>query len=87
MTSTTLARHRALQIAKGRRYSQTGEGKALRLQAGLALQHIAEGVGVGVTTVWRWEQGRNTPCGDAAARWADLLDALAAERTGGPDAA
>jgi DNA-binding transcriptional regulator YiaG len=78
------ARTHVLKLAKAKRYAGTGEGMRIRLAHGLSLQDIADGVGVGVTTLWRWENGRNAPRSGAGARWADLLDELEAQDQGSP---
>jgi DNA-binding transcriptional regulator YiaG len=75
MTANT---SRVLKLARARRLSTTGEARQVRLAQGLSLRDVAEAVGVGVTTLWRWEQARNSPHGEAALRWVDLLDQLSA---------
>lgn len=77
-----------LAIARARRQAQTGEGRRRRLAGGLALQHVADAIGVSVATVWRWENSKSVPCGDAAVRWVELLDELGKVSHGGdPDVA
>lgn len=48
----------------------------IRAQAGLSLADIATPVGVSPTTILRWERGERSPHGEAALRYADLLDQL-----------
>lgn len=69
---------RVLKLAKARRYAASGDGRRVRLANDLSLRDVAQPVGVGITTLWRWENDRNSPRGDAAVRWADLLDQLQA---------
>lgn len=66
-----------LLLARVRRLAKVGEAKLLREQAGLSLHEIASAVDVSVTCIWRWENGRRSPQGDAALRYGALLDQLA----------
>jgi hypothetical protein len=75
-TALTPATARVLGVAKARRYATSGDGRRVRLENNLSLQDIADAVGVGVNTVWRWELGRNLPRGEAGTRWCEVLDAL-----------
>lgn len=77
-TKASAGAERAVKLARARRYAATGEGRAIRLQHRLSLPDVAAGTGCGTTTIWRWEHGRNLPQGDAAVRWVELLDSLAA---------
>ena len=64
--------------AKARRgYPTPGELQALRVQAGLSQQEIADALGVDRTAVIRWEQGV-TPRGENRARVASLVRVLRA---------
>lgn len=66
-----------LLLAAARRYASTGTGKSIRQANGLSMAEIAEAVGVAEPTIWRWEEGKSRPRGNAAAiRWADLLQQL-----------
>lgn len=76
--SITRDQSRVLALARAKRYAQTGEGRRIRLEHDLSLGELAGGVGVGITTIHRWEKGQNVPHGDAAVRWVELLEALAA---------
>jgi transcriptional regulator with XRE-family HTH domain len=55
----------------------TGAAKSIRLAAGVSLPEIARDVGVAHSTVYRWENNLNVPKGEAALRYAALLDELA----------
>jgi transcriptional regulator with XRE-family HTH domain len=66
-----------VRVARARRLAASGEARARRLAAALSLQEVADAVGCSAVAVWRWEKGTRAPRGPAAARYADLLDALA----------
>jgi transcriptional regulator with XRE-family HTH domain len=66
-----------LRVARARSLAASGEARRLRKAAGLSLQEIAGGVGCSAVAVWRWENGERAPRGEAAARYAALLDQLA----------
>jgi transcriptional regulator with XRE-family HTH domain len=55
----------------------TGAAKSIRLAAGVSLPEVARDVGVAHSTVYRWENNQNVPKGEAALRYAALLDELA----------
>ena len=68
-TIQTLAEtHRSLPAPRVRR--------GLRLAAGLALEDLAEVVGVGKATVSRWERGLREPRGEPRVRYAAALRQL-----------
>jgi len=73
-----------LRLVDVREAAQTGEARRLRLAAGLSLGEVASEVGVGVPTVWRWENGQRRPRGTAAVRYAKLLEALEMREAGFP---
>jgi transcriptional regulator with XRE-family HTH domain len=58
------------------RRAEDGSGRRIREAARLSLRLIAESVGVQEATVSRWEKGQRQPRGEAAIRWARLLDRL-----------
>lgn len=53
--------------------------RALRQQAGLTQQDIADALGVSRVAVCRWESGQRLPIGDMAVRYLALLRAAAGE--------
>jgi DNA-binding transcriptional regulator YiaG len=57
--------------------TRTGGARKLREQAGLSQEEIADAIGVTRACVSRWEAGARRPTGDAAQRYAQLLDLLA----------
>ena len=59
-----------------RRMAADGEGRQLRLAARLSLAEVAAAVDVDTSTIWRWEQGRRRPRGEAALRYGHFLRAL-----------
>lgn len=71
----------ALRLAAARRYSASGAGRRIRLDAKLSLQEIADAIGVSNPTISRWENGLNQPRGEAGALWARLLADLEREMT------
>jgi transcriptional regulator with XRE-family HTH domain len=48
----------------------------IRVNADLTLKDIADPVGVSPTTILRWERLERVPHGEAAERWARLLNDL-----------
>jgi len=56
----------------------SGEARARRLGARLTQGELASTLGVAQSTVALWESGHRTPRGEAALRYADLLDTLPA---------
>lgn len=63
-------------LAVARRLAANGEARRLRVASGLSLGDIARDVGVGVSTVSRWETGQRSPRGEAALRYAGVLAEL-----------
>lgn len=57
----------------------SGEGRRVRLAAGLSLREVAESIGGSPSGLWRWENGDRNPRGPAAAAWARLLSDLSKE--------
>jgi transcriptional regulator with XRE-family HTH domain len=51
--------------------------RALRLQAGLSQQDIADAVGVRRETISRWERGVRSPRGESLNAYARVLGAIA----------
>jgi transcriptional regulator with XRE-family HTH domain len=68
-----------LRLTSARRLARTGRGRELRLGAGLSLGEVAGAVGVGESTVYRWERAERMPRGEPAIAWAELCDRLEAD--------
>ena len=66
-----------VRLANVRAATHAGAARSLRLAAGLSLREVAANVGVGVSTVYRWENGERRPRGEAAIRYGELLEVLA----------
>ncbi|MEU8550250.1 helix-turn-helix transcriptional regulator [Streptomyces roseoverticillatus] len=66
-----------LQLAWVRDAALSGTARQARTEAHLTLSEIAELCEVDPSTVWRWEQGMRAPRGEAALRYARVLQALA----------
>jgi DNA-binding XRE family transcriptional regulator len=64
-------------VARVRRLAKSGEAQSIRVGAGLSLAELGSSVGVGATTIYRWESGRRSPHGELALSYASVLDALA----------
>jgi DNA-binding transcriptional regulator YiaG len=67
---------RLAKLATIRAASQTGTTRSVRLAAGLSLREVADSVGVGASTIYRWETGERRPYGKAALRYGDLIAEL-----------
>jgi DNA-binding transcriptional regulator YiaG len=68
----------AERLARARHIAASGEARRCRQQAGVTLHEIAEDLGVNTMTVWRWENGKRRPRGEAALKYVALIDKLAA---------
>lgn len=66
-----------LDVSAARALARSGDARALRLRAGLALGDVAAALGVSSAAVQRWEVGARCPSRDVAARYGALLAALA----------
>jgi transcriptional regulator with XRE-family HTH domain len=66
----------ALLVARARRAVQDGRARSVRLAAGLSQHEIGAVVRVTAAAVSRWESGVRLPRGEAAVRYAKLLDRL-----------
>jgi DNA-binding transcriptional regulator YiaG len=73
----TTATTRVERLARARAMTTTGEARSVRKRSRLSLADVGRTVGVDTSTVGRWERGERVPRGDAAWRYADLLDRLA----------
>lgn len=68
-----------LSIVRARRLLESGDGRDLRLRAGLSLDQVAAEVGVSGPAVYAWESGSYAPRGEHAVRYARLIERLARE--------
>jgi transcriptional regulator with XRE-family HTH domain len=66
-----------LALSATRRAAQSGQARRIRIAAGLSLADLAAALGVSRAALSRWETGHRIPRGEAAQRYAGLLDALA----------
>lgn len=76
---TTTSPSDIIRVAIARRLCASGEAKRLRERQQLSGPEVAAAVGVSSAALWRWEHGQRQPQGDAAARYADLLQEMAAQ--------
>jgi transcriptional regulator with XRE-family HTH domain len=60
-----------------RERTTSGQAREIRKAARLTQSDIARSVGVTFSTLSRWESGERLPRGEAALRYAALLDRLA----------
>lgn len=71
-----------VKLSRIRELAANGTARAIREAAGISMREMAEEVGVGVSTLWRWEhageEGGRVPHGPPAVRYLDALDALLA---------
>lgn len=58
------------------RRAEDGSGRRIREAAKLPMRLVAQNIGVKEATISRWEKGQRRPRGEAAVRWAQLLDHL-----------
>lgn len=54
----------------------TGVARQIRIEAGLSQAELANAVGVHKMTVHKWEHKKQRPRGEAALRYAEILDEL-----------
>lgn len=66
------------EVLELREWIASGRARAIREAAGLSLKAVAGEVGVGESTVWRWENGQKAPGAVHAAAYHGLLTRLAA---------
>jgi transcriptional regulator with XRE-family HTH domain len=71
-----MSTHVTPRLARLRSLMSTGAAKSIRLGAGVSLPEVARDVGVSHSTIYRWENNLNEPKGDAALRYAEVLDEL-----------
>jgi DNA-binding transcriptional regulator YiaG len=72
MTTITIAE----RLTHLRELTQSGEARAIRERARLALSDIGQSIGADPSAVGRWERGERLPRGDVALRYARLLERL-----------
>ena len=65
-----------IAVARVRSLAKSGDAHSIRVSAGVSLAELGSSVGVGPTTVYRWENGQRVPRGDLALAYASVLDAL-----------
>jgi DNA-binding transcriptional regulator YiaG len=65
------------RLSRVRAQATSGEAKRIRVAAHLSELDFARVLKVHHTTIGRWERGERLPTGDAALRYAALLDRLA----------
>ncbi len=65
-----------LELSRLRSLTRTGRAREIREAAGLSIGEVAASLGVSVPAVWRWERDLRTPRGEAALRYARLLEEL-----------
>jgi DNA-binding transcriptional regulator YiaG len=73
----TEAVDQAVSLARVRRWASSGHAQAIRSAAGLSQGELARLIGVEPATVSRWEAGKRCPRGEAALRYAEILEGLA----------
>lgn len=71
MKQRDLERLSAVRVA-----CRNGQARAIRVNAGLTQDEIAQTVRRSQTTVALWESGQRVPRGEAALRYADVLESL-----------
>ncbi len=71
-------RHTVL-LATARTYSATGQGRSIRIRARLSQRDIARAIGSTEPVICRWETGQRMPSGEAAVKWAELLNQIEEE--------
>ena len=64
------------QVHTAQRLPTPALARAIRCEAGVTQQQLADELGVHVVTVARWEAGTRVPRGTLRARYALLLNAL-----------
>jgi transcriptional regulator with XRE-family HTH domain len=70
------------QVRAARRLPSYQRARAIREDAGVSQEQLADELGVHRVTVARWELGTRTPRGDTLRRYVELLDALDREVRG-----
>lgn len=76
MTTNTLARLKVCRMLAG-----NGEGRRIRVAAGLSLRELSQAIEVDASTLARWETGATRPRTAAALRWEATLRQLSGPET------
>ena len=63
-------------LASARHAARSGRARELRVGAGFSQAEFAAYCGVTPTTIGLWESGKRRPSGEAAQRYAELLELL-----------
>jgi DNA-binding transcriptional regulator YiaG len=63
-------------LVEAHKKARSGDAKKIRQKAGLTMAQVAAVIGVGESTVSRWEGGSRKPRGEHALKWAALLNEL-----------
>lgn len=79
MATTTVAE----RLSHLRALTQSGEARAIRERARLALSDIAQSIDADPSSVGRWERGERLPRGEVALKYARLLERLARGQAAG----
>lgn len=66
----------AFDLVRVRRMVATGVARQIRMESGLSQAELANAVGVHKMTVHKWEHHNQRPRGEAALRYAAVLDEL-----------
>lgn len=67
-----------LKVHRVRAWCRSGRAREIRCAARVSFREVGRTLGVGPSTVLRWERGRAMPTYLHALAYCDLLDALAA---------
>lgn len=60
-------------VIQARHLAATGDGRDTRIRARLSCKDVADLAGISAATVWRYEQRKQRPTGDAAERYAHAV--------------
>jgi len=63
-------------LSRVRSLAASGVARAVRERAGLSLSEMAGTIGVGISTLSRWERAERAPRGEAALAYARVLEEL-----------
>lgn len=65
-----------LALSRLRAMTRAGTAKAVRTAAGLTIAEMSRAADVSERSIYRWERGQSVPHGEAARRYAKLLNHL-----------
>jgi DNA-binding transcriptional regulator YiaG len=68
--------HDVVKLARLRELTRSGEARRIRVESDVSLRELAEPIGVSIASLSRWEHAQRRPRGEAALRYADLLERL-----------